>query len=190
MDSLLAQIRNCTLCEKHLEFGVNPVIAASKTSKILIIGQAPGMAVHTTSIPWNDKSGQNLRNWMGIEATTFYNPDEVAIMAMGFCFPGKGKNGDLPPRRECADLWHRQLLDAMPNIRLTLLIGQYAQKRYLGKQAKNNLTETIKNFRNYLPTYFPLPHPSGRNNIWQAKNEWFKRDVLPELKLEIQNVLK
>lgn len=189
MDKLLAQIRKCTVCQDHLADGVNPVIAASKSSKIIIIGQAPGRAVHNTSIPWNDKSGDTLRKWLDIDKATFYNPDEIAIMAMSFCFPGKGKNGDLPPRRECADLWHQQLLSAMPDVKLTLLIGQYAQKRYLGKQAKNNLTETIKNFEEYLPNYFPLPHPSGRNNIWQAKNPWFKQEVLPTLKIAVQNVL-
>lgn len=189
MDTLLAQIRNCRACEEHLPLGANPVIAASKKSKIIIIGQAPGKAVHNTSIPWNDKSGDNLRKWLGIDKATFYNSDQIAIVAMGFCFPGTGKNGDLPPRRECANLWHQQLLASMPNIKLTLLIGQYAQKHYLGKQVKGNLTETVKDFRSHLPNYFPLPHPSGRNNIWQAKNQWFKQEVLPALQIEVQKAL-
>jgi uracil-DNA glycosylase len=190
MKKLLTQIRNCNVCEKHLEFGVNPIIAASSKSKIIIIGQAPGRIVHNTSIPWNDKSGDNLRNWMGIDKTLFYNTDIIALMPMGFCYPGKSKTGDLPPRPECAPLWHNKLLAQMPDVKLILLIGQYAQNYYLGNKAKNTLTETVQNFKTYLPTYFPLPHPSPRNNIWQAKNKWFGSKVLPELKKQIMALSK
>ncbi|MFN0175100.1 MAG: uracil-DNA glycosylase family protein [Saprospiraceae bacterium] len=189
MDKLLRQIRSCKECEKHLKDGVNPIIAASPNSKLIIIGQAPGRIVHNTGIPWNDKSGDNLRNWLGIDKTTFYNANIIALMPMGFCYPGTGKTGDLPPRPECAPLWHEKLLTIMSNSRLILLIGQYAQNYYLGDKAKSTLTETVYNFKNYLPEYFPLPHPSPRNNIWQAKNEWFEHGVLPELKKRVQNIL-
>jgi len=189
MNDLLQQIRNCKECEKHLPFGVNPIISASSDSKIIIIGQAPGRVVHNTSIPWNDKSGDNLRNWLGIDKPTFYDANIIALMPMGFCYPGKGKTGDLPPRKECAPLWHDKLLALMYNAKLILLIGQYAQNYYLGERAKNTLTETVHDYKTYLPKYFPLPHPSPRNNIWQAKNEWFGREVLPELKKNIKNIL-
>jgi uracil-DNA glycosylase len=190
MNRLLAQIRKCRECEMHLEHGVNPVIAASPKSKIIIIGQAPGRIVHNTSIPWNDKSGDNLRNWLGIDKEVFYDADKIALMPMGFCFPGTGKSGDLPPRPECAPLWHAKLLRMMPNAKLILLVGQYAQNYYLGDKAKSTLTETVRNFKNYLPDYFPLPHPSPRNNIWQAKNKWFGEKILPELKKRASGILK
>jgi uracil-DNA glycosylase len=189
MKKLLEKIRNCKECEKHLEFGVNPIIAATAKSKIIIIGQAPGRKVHDTGIPWNDKSGDNLRNWLGIDKSIFYDAEIIALMPMGFCYPGTGKSGDLPPRPECAPLWHNKLFTSMTNVKLILLIGQYAQDYYLGSKAKSTLTETVLQFKSYLPQYFPLPHPSPRNNIWQAKNEWFKQEVLPELKVRIQNIL-
>jgi uracil-DNA glycosylase len=189
METLLQQIRNCTECKHHLKDGVNPIIAASATSKILIIGQAPGKIVHTTNIPWNDKSGDNLRNWLDIDKTIFYNTQHIALMPMGFCYPGTGKTGDLPPRKECAPLWHDKLLFYMQNVQLVLLIGQYAQDYYLKDKAKDTLTETVKCFKEYLPTYFPLPHPSPRNNIWQAKNEWFKKEVLTTLKKKVKKII-
>jgi uracil-DNA glycosylase family 4 len=189
MDKLLREIKNCKACEKYLEFGVNPIISASTVSRIVIIGQAPGRKVHDTGIPWNDKSGDNLRNWMGIDKTVFYDPSMIALMPMGFCYPGKGRSGDLPPRTECAPLWHQKLLFIMPDVKLILLIGQYAQKYYLVDALKNSLTESVENFRNYLPQYFLLPHPSPRNNIWQAKNKWFGVKVLPELKKRVNNIL-
>ncbi|MCW3084086.1 MAG: uracil-DNA glycosylase [Bacteroidetes bacterium] len=188
--SLLGEIKSCSVCEKYLEFGVNPIIAASTKSKIIIVGQAPGRIVHNTGIPWNDKSGDNLRNWLGIDKITFYNPDKIALMPMGFCYPGKGKTGDLPPRPECAPLWHSKLLKLMPGVQLIILVGQYAQNYYLGNNAQNTLTETVHQFKSYLPAYFPLPHPSPRNNIWQAKNEWFGKEVLPVLKTKVQEILK
>jgi len=187
---LLIQIRNCKECEKHLEFGVNPIIAASSKSKIIIIGQAPGRIVHNTGIPWNDKSGDNLRTWLGIDKAIFYNADIIALMPMGFCYPGKSKTGDNPPRPECAPLWHKKLLAQMPNAKLILLIGQYAQNYYLGEKAKNTLTETVQDFKTFLPVYFPLPHPSPRNNIWQAKNKWFGLKVLPELKKRVHDIIE
>lgn len=190
MDKLLDQIKNCQTCLLHLSDGVNPVVAASPRSKIIIIGQAPGRIVHNTGIPWNDKSGDTLRNWLGIDKLTFYNTDNIALIPMGFCFPGSGKNGDLPPRSECAPLWHEQLLALMPDVKLVLLVGQYAQKYYLGNSAKNNLTATVQHFEEYLPRYFPLPHPSPRNNIWQSKNPWFKQNVLPGLRQRVQEIIE
>jgi uracil-DNA glycosylase len=188
MKQLLQQIINCTVCLQHLSDGVNPIIAAAPKSRIIIIGHAPGRIVHNTSIPLNDKSGNNLRNWLGIDKDIFYNPALIALMPMGFCYPGKGKSGDLPPRPECAPLWHEKLLKKMPQAQLTLLIGQYAQNYYLGNRTKENLTETVRSFKNYLPLYLPLPHPSPRNNIWQAKNDWFGKEVLPELRKRVKEI--
>jgi uracil-DNA glycosylase len=189
MEELLIQIRKCKECFHHLKDGVNPIIAASSKSKIIIIGQAPGRIVHKTNVPWNDKSGDNLRNWLGIDETTFYDADQIALMPMGFCYPGTGKTGDLPPRPECAFLWHNKLLSIMTNVKLILLIGKYAHNYYLKEQNKTTLTETVQNFKSYLPEYFPLPHPSPRNNIWQTKNEWFGKEILPVLKKEVKIIL-
>lgn len=190
MKKLLGEIRNCRVCEKFLSLGANPIIAASCKSKIIIIGQAPGKIVHNTNIPWNDKSGDNLRNWLGIDKNTFYNPEIIALMPMGFCYPGTGKSGDLPPRPECAPLWHNELLAKMINAKLILLIGQYAQNYYLGPKVKNTLTESVRSFKEYLPKYFLLPHPSPRNNIWQAKNDWFGLQNLPELKKHVRKIIR
>lgn len=189
MKTLLSEIKQCKVCEPLLLLGARPVVTAHPNSKIVIIGQAPGTAVHKSGIPWDDKSGDNLRKWMGIDKATFYNTEKIAIIPMGFCYPGKGKTGDLPPRKECAPLWHTQLFEHLKNVELVLLIGKYAQDYYLKEQAKKNLTETVKNFKTYLPQYFVLPHPSPRNNIWQAKNEWFGKEVLPELKHTIKPIL-
>lgn len=189
MQKLLVEIKRCEICSAHLPLGANPVLAASSKSKIIIIGQAPGRVVHQTNIPWNDKSGDNLRKWLGVEKDFFYNKDLFALMPMGFCYPGTGKSGDLPPRTECAPLWHQKLLNEMPHTKLILLIGQYAQNYYLENKAKDTLTETVQQFENYLPKYFALPHPSPRNNIWLKKNEWFTKDVLPELQKKIAEIL-
>lgn len=189
MENLLCEIRNCTVCNGLLPNAPKPVIRASSNSKIVVIGQAPGRKVQESGIPWDDASGNNLRDWMGVDKETFYDEKLFALMPMGFCYPGTGKSGDFPPRRECAPLWHQQLLQSMPDVKLTLLIGQYAQKYYLKNMAKRNLTETVKNFHEYLPEYFPLPHPSPRNNIWQKKNQWFKVNLLPVLKAEVGLIL-
>jgi uracil-DNA glycosylase len=189
IDELLVAIRQCRVCEPFLEMGVNPVVRASETAELLIVGQAPGRVVHQTSIPWNDKSGDNLRNWLDMDKDVFYDTSKIAIVPMGFCYPGTGKSGDLAPRPECAPLWHSSLLTRMPKLKLILLIGQYAQKYYLKEQAKPTLTETVKNFEAYLPNYFVLPHPSPRNNIWQAKNEWFAEEVVPILRETVQDIL-
>lgn len=189
MNQLFQEIKNCRACENFLEAGVNPVVAASKRSKIVIIGQAPGRKVHQSGVPWDDKSGENLRNWLGVDGGIFYDADMFALIPMGFCYPGTGKSGDLPPRPECAPLWHLRLLSQMKEVKLTLLIGSYAQKYYLGRAAKPTLTESVRNFREYLPEYMPLPHPSPRNNIWQRKNEWFGEEVVPELKSLVRSII-
>ena len=186
---LLNEVRGCTACAAHLPQGVRPVLRASANSRILIIGQAPGRRVHESGVPWDDKSGDALRKWLGMEREQFYNAELVALMPMGFCYPGTGRSGDLPPRPECAPLWHARLLKAMPGIKLTLLIGQYAQAYYLGDGAKGTLTETVKAFKEYLPKHIVLPHPSPRNNIWLKKNPWFQRDVLPVLKKEVERLM-
>ena len=189
MKQLLTKIKNCTECEAHLPMGARPVVHVSASSKIMVIGQAPGIRVHNSGIPWNDPSGDNLRNWLDVDREQFYDESLFGIMPMGFCYPGTGKSGDLPPRKECAKLWHKPLWDAMPNIQLTLLIGKYAQDYYLGKSAKSNLTNTVRSFDEYLPKYFVLPHPSPRNNIWQKKNPWFKAELLPDLKKVVGSIL-
>lgn len=189
INDLIVEIRSCTHCQQHLEHGPNPVLEATSESKIVIIGQAPGRVVHQSGIPWDDKSGDNLRAWMGINRLTFYDPKQIAIVPMGFCYPGKGKSGDLPPRKECAPLWHERLLNEMNQVQLTLLIGQYAQKYYLKDQTKRTLTETVKQYQSFLPKYFVLPHPSPRNNIWKKKNSWFDEEVLPVLKTTVNQIL-
>lgn len=189
MEQLLKKIAHCRVCEAYLPLGPRPVITASATSKIVIVGQAPGLAVHKSGIPWDDKSGDNLRNWMQVDKSTFYDPNQIALIPMAFCYPGRGKSGDLPPRKECAPLWHHQLFEHMPDIKLILLVGKYAQEFYLGNRAKSTLTETVRSFEDYFPKYFVLPHPSPRNNIWQAKNDWFKLHVIPKLQHEIRKVL-
>lgn len=189
MKSLLKEIRGCQICAEFLTLGPRPVLAADKKSKIVIIGQAPGSIVHASGVPWEDKSGDNLREWMGIDKETFYDAKQIGIIPMGFCYPGKGKSGDLPPRKECAPQWHDALLSKMTDVRLTLLIGKYAQDYYLMKNSKKNLTENVRQFHEFLPQYFVLPHPSPRNFIWQAKNKWFGSEVLPTLRAHVQDIL-
>ncbi|MCG9544972.1 uracil-DNA glycosylase family protein [Vibrio sp. Isolate33] len=187
--SLLKEIRQCTACEPHLSHGANPVIQAHPNARLLIIGQAPGIKVHESSIPWNDASGERLREWLGVDSDTFYDEQKVAIVPMGFCYPGKGKSGDLPPRPECAELWHQKVLQSLPNIQMTLLIGQYAQNYYLKERATKTLTETVKNWQAWAPEFLPLPHPSPRNNIWLKKNPWFENDVIPYIRQHISEHL-
>jgi uracil-DNA glycosylase len=188
MKKLLDEIKKCRVCENFID--PNPVLSISRQSKIIVIGQAPGRIVHETGIPWNDKSGDNLRKWLQVDRETFYNPVIFGIMPMGFCFPGTGNSGDLAPRPECAPLWHNKLLRQVKDARLTILIGQYAQNYYLKNQTKDTLTKTVKNFSAYLPRYFTLPHPSPRNNIWMAKNKWFQKEVLPELRKHVSKIIK
>lgn len=186
---MIQQAQSCILCAEFLPQGPRPVFTVHPKAKILIIGQAPGRKVHETGIPWDDASGKRLRNWLGVDDPTFYDAEVFALLPMGFCFPGTGKSGDLPPRPECAPKWHEVLLRLMPDIRLTLLFGQYAQERYLGAARKKMLTETVLNWQQYVPEYLPLPHPSPRNQIWERKNPWFGAEVLPYLKRAVEEAL-
>lgn len=188
LDSLLIAVRNCRACEASLPLGPRPVLQAGAHARILIVGQAPGLRVHTTGVPWDDLSGERLRAWMGVDKTFFYDASRVAIIPMGYCYPGRGTGGDLPPRRECAELWLDQLLARLPNIELTLLVGQYAQQHFLGKRRKPSLTETTKAWRDYAPQYLPTPHPSPRNQPWFKQNPWFEDDVVPALQARIQGM--
>lgn len=190
MQDLHHRIKNCTLCKAHLPLGPRPVVTAHANSKIVIIGQAPGTKVHASGIPWDDASGKQLRDWLGVSNEEFYNEQNFAIVPMGFCYPGRGKGGDMPPRPECAPQWHEQLWGLMPNVELVLLIGTYAQRYYLRKDAKKTLTETVDNFQQYLPRFFPLPHPSPRNRFWLTRNPWFETEVIPELKKSIQEIVR
>ncbi|GJM12649.1 MAG: IclR family transcriptional regulator [Pseudohongiella sp.] len=180
---LLKKILKCEVCKGQIP-EPNPIVRASKTAKILIIGQAPGRKVHESKIPWDDPSGRRLREWMGISEKDFYDESLVALLPMGFCYPGKGKSGDLPPRPECAPKWHSDLLSGMPNIEYTILIGQYAQNYYLKDNFKT-LTERIQNWQKFTPEYYVLPHPSPRNQLWLTRNPWFEEQVLPHLKAKI-----
>lgn len=189
LHELLGRVRACTICAEHLPLGPNPVLSVRPEARILLIGQAPGIRVHESGIPWNDPSGVQLRKWLEVEPDQFYNDPRIAIMPMGFCYPGTGKQGDLPPRPECAAHWHRRVLDQLPRLELTVLIGQYAQKHYLGKGFQNNLTETVRRYEEFLPDFLPLPHPSPRNRLWMKKNPWFEENVVPVLRTAVKELL-
>jgi uracil-DNA glycosylase len=189
LNVLLREVRACTHCVDNLPLEPRPVVKASRNARILIIGQAPGLRVHETGIAWNDASGDRLRGWLGVDSTTFAS-DQFATVPMGFCYPGRGRSGDLPPRPECAPLWHPRILPLLVQVRLTLLVGAYAQARVLGDENRSTLTETVRSFRDYLPRYFPLPHPSPRNAIWQAKNKWFERDCVRALRVHVHKALQ
>lgn len=186
LDDLLAQIRGCRECAPHLAHIPRPVIQASASVRLAIAGQAPGTRVHATGLPFNDASGDRLRQWMGIGRETFYDATKIATVPMGFCFPGlDAKGGDLPPRRECAPLWRDRVFAQLPKLELILLVGQYAQRWHLGQRRKKNLTETVRAWRSYLPQMLPLPHPSWRNTGWLKKNPWFEAECLPELQRRV-----
>ena len=189
MKALLSKISKCTICKSHLPLGPRPVVTGHSKSKIVIIGQAPGTKVHASGIPWDDASGKQLRKWLDVTEDAFYDTSNFAIVPMGFCYPGKGKSGDLPPRPECAPEWHEVLLNKMPNVQLVILIGMYAQKYYLKNKAKSTLTETVNHYQEYLPLYFPLPHPSPRNRFWLTKNPWFEEEIVKELKSTIKKII-
>jgi len=189
LKSLLSAVRACRVCEAHLPLGPRPVLQAAATARILIVGQAPGAQVHRTGIPWNDPSGERLREWMGVSADEFYDASRIAIIPMGYCYPGRGNGGDLPPRRECAELWLDKLLTNLPSIELTLLIGQYAQRHFLGKRRKESLAKTMRAWAEYAPSYIPLPHPSPRNTPWLQRNPDFEQHLLPELRRRIKSLL-
>lgn len=188
LNQLLAEIRACKICEEHLPMGARPVLAAALSAKILIVGQAPGIRVHRSGIPWDDQSGDRLRRWMNIDKKTFYDETKIAIVPMGFCYPGTGTRGDLPPRKECAAHWHQKLLTQLPNIELTLLFGIYAQKYFLGKRRKKSLTETVLHYEEYLPEFLPMVHPSPRNYGWHKKNPWFEAELVPILQERVEKV--
>lgn len=188
LTTLIEEVRACTLCAAHLEHGVRPVLQIDSTAKILIAGQAPGGKVHESGIPFNDASGDRLRQWMGVSKDTFYNAKEIAILPMGFCYPGTGKSGDLPPRAECAIAWRDRLLKQLPQLQLTLVIGKYAQAYHLS-QNRLSLTDTVKAGKDYWPSIVPLPHPSPRNNGWLKKNPWFEEEILPNLRKRITDIL-
>ena len=182
---LLRDIRACRICEAYLE--PRPIIHASATAKLCIVAQAPGLRVHETGISFNDPSGDRLREWMGVSRETFYDESRVAIIGMGFCFPGYDANGgDLPPRKECAEAWQDKLFATLPNFKLTLLVGTYAFKWHLKGRAKANVTETVRAWREYAPRYIPLPHPSWRNNAWLKKNPWFEQELLLTLRKRVK----
>jgi len=181
LDALAARMRACRVCEAHLPLGPNPVFRLSETARLLIIGQAPGTKVHETGIPWNDRSGDRLRQWLDLDRDTFYDVSRIAILPTGLCYPGRlPRGGDCPPRPECAPLWHRPVLEHLPDLRLTLLVGSYAQAHHLGERRKATLTETVAAWRDYLPRFLVLPHPSWRTTAWEAKNPWFTDQLLPE----------
>ncbi len=186
LEALLAAVRDCRACEAHLPLGPRPVLRAGETARILIVGQAPGARVHATGIPWDDLSGERLRAWMGVDKEMFYDESRVAIIPMGYCYPGRGTGGDISPRRECAALWLDQLLARLPRIELTLLIGQYAQRHFLGSRRKPSLAETAKGWREYAPHFIPLPHPSPRNQPWFKRHPWFERQLVPVLRARIK----
>jgi uracil-DNA glycosylase len=189
LDELLVAVRDCRVCEGLLPLGPRPVLRASDTARILIVGQAPGLRVHTTGIPWDDASGERLRSWMGVGKEIFYDESHIAIIPMGYCYPGRGNGGDLPPRRECARLWLDQLLAKLPFIELTLLIGQHAQRHFLGRRRKSALADTMKAWRDYSPAYIPLPHPSPRNTPWLQRHSGFENELLPELRERVKRIL-
>lgn len=189
--SLRDEIAACTACAAHLPLGPRPVVRASDPrARVMIIGQAPGTKVHASGVPWDDASGRRLREWLGVTPEQFYDESLFAIMPMGFCYPGRGAGGDNPPRPECAPLWHDRILATLPDIKLTLLIGQYAQARYLGDKRKATLGETVRAWRDYATSgYLPLVHPSPRNAIWLKKNPWFEAEIVPYLKVHVASAI-
>lgn len=190
LDVLLKDIRACRLCEAQLPMGPRPVLSANGSARLLIVGQAPGTLVHASGIPWSDASGMRLRGWLGLDRQRFYDESRVAIVPMGFCYPGRGLSGDLPPRPECAQTWHGRLLPLLPNLRLVLVIGQHAQVYFLGDTRKKTLTDNVRAWADFAPRYFPLPHPSPRNVAWFKHNPWFEAEVLPALRLQVAAALE
>ncbi len=188
LPQLLARIEACRLCEKHLPLGPRPVLRAAESARILVVGQAPGTRVHASGIPWDDPSGDRLRDWLGLPKEQFYDPRQIAIIPMGLCYPGRGKSGDLPPRPECAPLWHPPLLARLPQLKLTLLIGQYAQKHYL-QDSHKTLSARVRDWRNCPAGFLPLPHPSPRNTLWLRRNPWFESEVVPAMRQRVHALL-
>lgn len=190
LDALLGEIRACRLCAASLPFGPKPVLRLGLGARLLIVGQAPGTRVHATGVPWNDPSGDRLRAWLGMSREHFYDLRRIALVPVGFCYPGRGRNGDLPPRPECAPTWFPRLRPFLASVRLTLLVGAHAQAYHLGPRRKRDLTATVRAFREYLPAYFPLPHPSPRNIGWLRRNPWFERELIPVLRQAVAAALQ
>ncbi len=188
MQHLLDTIRQCKVCIKHLPNGARPIIEATKKSKILLISQAPGRVVHESGIAWNDQSGKKLREWLGVDEETFYDTNNFAILPMGFCYPGKAKTGDIPPRKECAPLWHEQVFSELNKLELIILIGSYASNYYLAEE-KTKLTQKVADYEKYLPKYWTIPHPSPVNRFWRMKNPWFEEAVVPKLQNKIASLI-
>jgi len=186
---LLESVRACRVCEAHLPLGPRPVLQLHEAARILLVGQAPSARVHASGRPWDDASGERLRAWLGIDAARFYDPRQIAIMPMGYCYPGRGAHGDSPPRPECAPRWHDRLLAELPARSLTVLIGQYAQRHFLGARRGASLTDTVRAWRDHGPTYLPIPHPSPRNQLWLRRHPWFEAEVVPMLQARIQSLL-
>jgi uracil-DNA glycosylase len=189
LPALLREIRACRICATHLPLGPNPVLRASASARILVVGQAPGTKVHASGIPWNDASGERLRAWMGVDRATFYDERRIAIVPMGFCYPGRGRGGDNPPRSECAHTWHPRLVPLLKNVRITLLLGRYAQMYFLRTARKHTLTATVRAFADYLPQFLPIVHPSPRNQGWLERHTWFEQDLLPALRERVHELL-
>jgi uracil-DNA glycosylase len=189
LEALLAEIRDCRHCEAHLPCGPRPVLRASVTARVLIAGQAPGRKVHETGIPWNDASGETLREWLQLSRERFYDGRLIAIVPTGFCYPGTGRGGDLPPRPECAPLWQPRLRPLLPDVRLTLAIGSHALGWHLGERRRASVSDTVRAWRDYAPALFPLPHPSPRNRRWLRERPWFEAEVLPALRARLKSAL-
>jgi uracil-DNA glycosylase len=189
LERLLEEVSACRVCVAHLPLGPRPIVQIGRRARLLIASQAPGRIAHQRGIPFDDRAGDNLRAWLAIERAAFYDPERIAILPLGFCYPGRGRGGDLPPRPECAPLWHARLLAHMPDLRLTLLLGRHAQRHHLGTRCQPTLTETVRRFAGYLPACFPLPHPSPRNGPWFRRHPWFEREVLFALRVEVGRAL-
>lgn len=190
LSQLVGEIRGCTFCAKHLPLGPNPIVRLNSQARVLLIGQAPGTKVHATGIPWNDPSGDKLRDWLAVDRETFYDESRFAIMPMGFCYPGKGKSGDKPPRPECAPLWHAKVHALLPNLKLIILIGSYAVRYYLPQLAKLSVRDLVLQADFKRAAILPLVHPSPRNKLWLKQNPWFERDVVPKLQLRVERLLR
>lgn len=190
IEKLFREIRACTYCTENLPMGPRPVVRGSASARVCIIGQAPGVRVHRSGVPWDDPSGKRLRGWLGVDDHTFYDETRFAIIPIGFCYPGTMENGgDYPPRKECAPLWHAPVIDALENVELTLLVGSYAQAYYLGKSRRKTMTETVRSWRDYGPDILPTPHPSWRTTGWQKKNPWFDDEILPEIRRRVKALI-
>jgi uracil-DNA glycosylase len=187
LTDLLQEIRACRHCEDSLPLGPNPVVRAGSAARVVIVGQAPGTRVHASGVPWDDPSGVRLRQWLAMEPEAFYDESRIGIVPMGFCYPGKGKSGDLPPSVECAPLWHDRLFKLLPQVELVLLVGSYAQSHYLGR-SRETLTERVRRWPDFAPRFFPLPHPSPRNSLWLKRNPWFDQEVVPALRERVSDL--